>query len=218
MNEVKEISGMLSMHQWEIEPVPKLPHQQKTQHEHTDNKRMKLEHDPSYAQPSHSHRSKYEMMPGYRPPETSTKSSTTSSYYSSAHSPSSSSYMHGTNADGRSKGWEAEQGIYGPSSGADLNYSSSTSPKARDGKKGKKSKKGLGSIDSFLSLEDNRVNAKRANRFKNDTQYTNQRPPTPPPVYVKVEGTILTDEDLMKMKITGDVYLNFKVILASCIF
>ena len=94
MNEVKEISGMLSMHQWEIEPVPKLPHQQKTQHEHTDNKRMKLEHDPSYAQPSHSHRSKYEMMPGYRPPETSTKSSTTSSYYSSVHSPSSSSYIY----------------------------------------------------------------------------------------------------------------------------
>ena len=213
------------MHQWEIEPVPKLPHQQKTQHEHTDNKRMKLEHDPSYAQPSHSHRSKYEMMPGYRPPETSTKSSTTSSYYSSAHSPSSSSNMLGR-TDGRSKGcWNdllisarLPEGIYGPSSGADLNYSSSTSPKARDGKKGKKSKKGLGSIDSFLSLEDNRVNAKRANRFKNDTQYTNQRPPTPPPVYVKVEGTILTDEDLMKMKITGDVYLNFKVILASCIF
>ena len=200
MNEVKERSGMLSMHMWEIEPVPILPHKM------NEHKRMKLDHDTSPSE--EGYRSRFESVPGYRPPETANRSHVPSS--SSVHSLPSSSSQYGTGSSGSiyGPGGGGSGGIYGPDSGYD--YSPTPSPKNKDKKKeGKKSKRGIS--DPPLTLEETRINQKRANRFKNDFQYVNQRP-TSVPVYSKVEpGTVLTEEDLVKMKIIGIFRaLNFR--------
>ena len=195
MNEIKERSGSLSLHMWEIEPVPTLPHQEK------DHKRKKLDHE--YAAPQQEYRSKFESLPGYRPPESAGMSSSSSLHPSSSSSQRTSGGTHGPSSIG------GDGGIYGPASG---HYYSSVNPSSKDGMRGKKSKKG--STDSFLSQEDAKINAKRANRFKNDAHLVNQRPPSPL-APVKVEpGTILTEEDFMKMKIIGTYYALIRLLIA----
>ncbi len=196
MNEIKERTGNLNMHKWEIEPIPKLPHQL------NDHKRMKLEHDATQSQ--QGYRSRFESVPGYRAPENANN-----------HSVPSSSSVQSTPSSSSSYSFQNAGGVYGPSSvggrggkygpGSGNDYSPTPSPTNKDEKKGKKkSKKGLN--DSIMSVEDTRINKKRADRFKNDTQCAYHRPPSPP-VHVKAEpGTLLTEEDLAKMKITGSFH------------